>query len=260
MYAANNNSDCSARLILHDGFQHTHLTALLLTDGMNKAYAIPVLKRELHTMDSPDQSKQALEGPQLYIDAQEHRDEGKGKEKANGTNTFTLNAGQLFKILFYALEDEQDTTPFELKYLSDFAVHDMHKKDEVIPIEDEDLEIMKEWSVKYDVSASVRSVRAVLAAQERKKINKLYHQRLIEWIYEDLEGLRHNIKEETGDADGSYEKRFHKLSILTLELARCDVSSDPDADGKTEVQKQDEVREHADIHGETGATERAIVS
>ncbi|KAI5206704.1 hypothetical protein E4T39_02347 [Aureobasidium subglaciale] len=227
-------------------------TTVLIAQRDPSSYAITTLKRGYCKMDSLDQSEHALENPHPCVDAREYKDKVKGKEKVNGTNTFTLNAGQLFKILFYALEDEQDTTNFELKYLSDFAVHDMHKKDEIIPIEDEDLEILKEWSVKYDVSASVRSVRAVLAAQERKKINKLYHQRLVEWIYEDLEGLRHKIKKETGDADESYEKRFHKLSILVLELARCDVSSDFDADEEVEVQKEDEV------HEETCADEQVI--
>ena len=70
----------------------------------------------------------------------------------------------------------------------------------------------------------VGDIREFLAAQHRKSVNKEYHEKLVKSIFEDLSRLRNNIIADfEGDELERYMDLLGKLSLLILELARCDL-------------------------------------
>ncbi|KAH0370050.1 hypothetical protein KCU65_g2758, partial [Aureobasidium melanogenum] len=142
--------------------------------------------------------------------------------KKVNTKILTFTAAEFFKFLFHAVEDDQDITYLEEKYLTKSTKH----PERIIYIKEEDYELVKEWSIKYEVPAIVRRVHEIVGAQTRKTINKKYHERVVEWIFEDVSTIRDDIHD---DLKGSeklqrYDKLFKKLSILVLELSRCDLA------------------------------------
>ncbi|KAH0030714.1 hypothetical protein KCU78_g2989, partial [Aureobasidium melanogenum] len=196
-------------------------------------------------LEDLDQSKHALDISEIVIDPDLLRSKKKGKSKqktkaeemesisgaigqrsvevqAKNTKTLTFSAGEFFKFLFHAVEDGQDITYLEKKYLN----APIKRPEKMIVIEEEDYELMKEWSVKYEVPAIVRRVHEIVGAQTRKTINKKYHERLVEWIFENLSAIRDDIRK---DLEGSerlegYDNFFSMLSTVILELASCDLA------------------------------------
>ncbi|KAG9743062.1 hypothetical protein KCU73_g8506, partial [Aureobasidium melanogenum] len=197
-------------------------------------------------LENLDQAKHALDISELVIDPDLVRSKKKGKSKqktkaeemenisgaitgpssvedqAKNTKTLTFSAGEFFKFLFHAVEDGQDITYLEKKYLN----APLKRPEKMIVIEEEDYELMKEWSVKYEVPAIVRRVHEIVGAQTRKTINKRYHERLVEWIFENLSAIRDDIRK---DLEGSerlegYDNFFRMLSTVILELASCDLA------------------------------------
>ncbi|KAG9696656.1 hypothetical protein KCU95_g2056, partial [Aureobasidium melanogenum] len=197
----------------------------------------------VNSREELDQPKHALDIPEVTIDPDLDRSKKKGKskqktktqemEKIPGTTAgqkdywstkkiLTFSAAEFFKFLFHAVEDGQDITYLEKKYLTGSIKH----PERIVFIEKEDYELVKEWSVKYEVPAIVRRVHEIVSAQTRKIIDKKYHERVVEWIFEDVSAIRDDIRD---DLKGSekverYDKLFEKLSILVLELARCDLA------------------------------------
>ncbi|KAG9519503.1 hypothetical protein KCU93_g8061, partial [Aureobasidium melanogenum] len=197
-------------------------------------------------LENLDQAKHALDISELVIDPDLVRSKKKGKSKqktkaeemenisgaitgpssvedqAKNTKTLTFSAGEFFKFLFHAVEDGQDITYLEKKYLNAPLKH----PEKMIVVREEDYELMKEWSVKYEVPAIVRRVHEIVGAQTRKTINKKYHERLVEWIFENLSAIRDDIRK---DLEGSerlegYDSFFSMLSTVILELASCDLA------------------------------------
>ncbi|KAG9659603.1 hypothetical protein KCU64_g3752, partial [Aureobasidium melanogenum] len=199
-----------------------------------------------NSMEDLDQSKHALDISEIVIDPDLDRSKKKGKSKQKtktqemektpvattgesnveaqpkNTKILTFSAGEFFKFLFHAVEDDQDITYLEQKYLSPH----LKRAEEPVVIEEEDYELMKEWSVKYEVPAIVRRVHEIVGAQTRKTINKKYHERLVGWIFENLSAIRDDIRK---DLEGSeklegYDNFFSMLSTVILELASCDLA------------------------------------
>ncbi|KAH0270606.1 hypothetical protein KCU91_g7941, partial [Aureobasidium melanogenum] len=200
----------------------------------------------VNSMEDLDQSKHALDISEIVIDPDLDRSKKKGKSKqktkaqemekipgaitsqssveaqAKNTKALTFSAGEFFKFLFHAVEDGQETTYLEKKYLSP----SVQRAEELIVIEEEDYELMKEWSVKYEVPTIVRRVHEIVGAQTRKTINKKYHERLVEWIFENLSAIRDNIRKELEGSERleGYDNFFSMLSTVILELASCDLA------------------------------------
>jgi hypothetical protein len=78
-----------------------------------------------------------------------------------------------------------------------------------------------------------------LAAQPRKPVNKEHHEKLVKSIFEGLSRLRENINAVfEGDELDIHMKGMAQLSLLILELARCDLVSE------TAVGKEHEEEEY----------------
>jgi len=160
------------------------------------------------------------------LDKDANKSQSNTKNKTN--DGMYLPAASIFNILHNAIGDGQETIKLERKYLSGKP-----KFTDRILIDEEDVELMKEWSDKYEVtSPRTKYLHKILSSLERKKIDKTYHQRMVEWVFDGLDELLGGGEDGFMGGEREYKMCIEKLAVLTLELARCDLASEADGDEK----------------------------